>query len=87
VPARATAHRIATLLVALVAAPAWAQSVTLDEKGPTTIDAERLEGVGDVDVTARGEAEIKQDELTIFGEVLRYNREFHFTIFDLSSLN
>jgi LPS-assembly protein len=76
VPARAMAHRIAMLLVALAAAPAWAQSGTPDEKGPTTIDAERLEGVGDVDVTARGEAEIKQDELTIFGQVLRYNREF-----------
>jgi len=77
------AHRIATLLVVLIAAPAWAQSVAPgaqsgppEEKGPTTIDAERMEGVGEVDVTARGDAEIKQDELTIFGEVLRYNREF-----------
>ena len=70
------AYRIATLIVALGAAPAWAQSPAPEEKGPTTIDAERMEGVGEVEVTARGNAEIKQDELTIFGDVLRYNREF-----------
>jgi LPS-assembly protein len=76
VPARAIAYRIATLIAALAAAPAWAQSATPEEKGPMTIDAQRLEGVGDVEMEARGSAEIKQDELTIFGDVLRYNREF-----------
>ena len=70
-------YRIATLVVALLAvASARAQSGTAEEKGPTTIDAERIEGVGELDVTARGSAEIKRGELTIFGDVLRYNREF-----------
>jgi LPS-assembly protein len=69
--------RFATLIVALLAvAPAYAQSGTAEEKGPTTIDAERIEGVGEFEVTARGSAEIKQGDLTIFGETLRYNREF-----------
>ena len=45
------------------------------EKGPMTIDAERMDGVGELEMTARGNAEIKQDEMTIFGEFLKYNRE------------
>ncbi len=76
------AHRHAALL-ALVAAAApvlaqtgGAQPAAVEEKEPTTIDAERIEGVGELDVTARGNAEIKQDDLNIFGDVLRYNREF-----------
>ena len=70
-------HRFATFAVALVvAAPAWAQSGPAEEKGPMTIDAERIEGVGELELTARGNAEIKQDELTIFGDTLKYNREF-----------
>lgn len=69
--------RLATLAVALLAAaPALAQSGASEEKGPTTIDAEQLEQIGDFEVTARGNAEIRQEELVIFGDVLRYNREF-----------
>ncbi len=69
--------RHATLVVALLAAaPVLAQSGTAEEKGPTIVDAERLEGVGDVEMTAHGSAEIRQDELIIFGDVLKYNREF-----------
>ena len=66
-------HRFATLAIALVAAaPALAQQAAQS----TTVDAERIEGVGDLEVTARGNAEIKRGELTIFGDVLRYNQEF-----------
>ena len=51
------AYRFSTLALALVAAaPALAQSVA-DEKGPTTVDAETIEGIGDLEVTARGGAE------------------------------
>jgi LPS-assembly protein len=32
--------------------------------------------VSDLEVSARGNAEIRRDDLTIFGETLRYNREF-----------
>jgi LPS-assembly protein len=63
------------LLAFFLAAPALAQTVPPAE-APITIDAERIEGVGDLEVTARGSAEIRQEDFTIFGEVLRYNREF-----------
>ncbi len=46
------------------------------EKGPMFIDAERLEGVMDIEMTARGRAELRQDDMTIFGEVLRMNEEY-----------
>ncbi|MBV8031716.1 MAG: LPS-assembly protein LptD, partial [Betaproteobacteria bacterium] len=79
-------QRLAMLAVALVttlAAPARAQ-ITLppppaaaakDEQGPTTIDAERLDGVGEIEMTARGNAEFKQGDMTVFGDYLKYNRE------------
>ena len=74
-------HRHAALLaLAVAAAPVFAQTgpapAPVEEKQPTTIDAEKIEGVGELDVTARGNAEIKQEDLNIFGDVLRYNREF-----------
>ena len=40
-----------------------------------TIDAERMDGVGEFEMTARGSAELKQEDMTIFGEFLKYNRE------------
>jgi LPS-assembly protein len=69
-------YRFATLAAALVAAaPVLAQDAGSDEPGRTTIDAERIEGVSDLEVSATGAAEIRRDELRIFGESLRYNRE------------
>lgn len=47
-------------------------------KGPTFIDAERIDGVGGIEVTARGKAEIRQDDQTIFGDYLKLNRETGF---------
>jgi LPS-assembly protein len=41
-----------------------------------TIDAERIDGIGELEVTARGAAEINQGDLTIFGDYLKYNQEF-----------
>ncbi len=38
------------------------------EKGPISIDADRIEGVLDIEVSARGKAELRQDERTIFGD-------------------
>lgn len=46
------------------------------EKGPTTIDAERIEGVGGQEVTARGKVELRQDDTVIFSDFLKYNQEF-----------
>ena len=68
--------RVALLALCLTS-PALAQSVSLeDEQGVTVIDAERIEGVGDLEVTARGNAEIQRGDVNIFGETLRYNAEF-----------
>jgi LPS-assembly protein len=71
------AFRFATLALALAAAmPAVAQTAKPDpEADRTTIEAEVIEGVSDLEVTARGSAEIRRDDITIFGELLRYNRE------------
>jgi len=69
--------RFATLAVALlVAAPAFAQTQTKPPvQEPTTIDAEVIEGVSDIEVTARGNAEIRRGDTVIFGDTLRFNRE------------
>jgi len=78
--------RLATLAAALaVASLAAAQGQGLrvppgkpgDFTGVTTIDAEAIEGVGDLEVTASGKAEIRRDDLSIFGDKLRINREFN----------
>ena len=69
-------YRVA-LLALYFSVPALAQSVPpAQAQGATTVDAETIEGVGDLEVTARGNAEIRRDELTIFGDLLRYNSEF-----------
>ena len=46
------------------------------EKGPTTIDAERIEGVMDIETSASGRAELRQDETAIFGDRVKLNQEF-----------
>jgi LPS-assembly protein len=68
--------RTATLAAALAAAAAaFAQAPGGDEKDPTTIDARSIEGISDIEVTARGAAEIRRGDTAVFGEMLRYNRE------------
>jgi len=69
-------HRLALAVALAVAVPAAAQTTPGEAKGSITVDAQSIEGVGDLEVTARGNAEIRRGEVTIFGEVLRYNREF-----------
>src|SRR5437868_10585606 len=63
--------RLATLALALAAAGSAAA-----QSDPTTVDAQKIEGVSDLEVSARGSAEIQHGEITVFGEFLRYNREF-----------
>jgi LPS-assembly protein len=71
------AMRFAMLAAALAAAaPAAAQSEPPAEADRTTIEADVIEGVSDLEVSGRGNAEIRRDDMTIFGESLRYNREF-----------
>lgn len=47
------------------------------EKGPTTLDAQRIDGVMDIEVSGSGKAELKQDDTTIFGEQIKFNQEFN----------
>ncbi|HYD57589.1 MAG TPA: LPS-assembly protein LptD [Burkholderiales bacterium] len=51
-------------------------AATPEAQAPTTLDAERIEGVGDLEFSAQGAAELTQDEMRIFGDSLRYNQEF-----------
>jgi LPS-assembly protein len=51
-------------------------AATPQEEGATVIDAESIEGVGDLEATARGSAELRRDDATIFGDMLRFNAEF-----------
>ncbi len=74
--------RIAMLALALAAAgAASAQTGAGDARGAdadldrTVVEADVIEGVSDLEVTARGNAEINRDDLSIFGDLLRYNRE------------
>src|SRR5476649_1838716 len=52
------------------------QSAAPKEKGPTTIDAERIEGVMDIEISGSGKAELRQDETAIFGDRIKLNQEF-----------
>lgn len=81
--------RLVAWLCLLGAAPlAWPQGLVLPPqavpagpqaprtKGPTTIDAEKIEGVAELEVTARGRVEFQREDLTIYSEFLRFNQEF-----------
>jgi LPS-assembly protein len=69
-------YRVA-LLALWFALPAFAQTAApADEEAGTVIEAERIEGVDDIEITARGDAEIRRDELNLFGQTLRFNSEF-----------
>jgi LPS-assembly protein len=57
-------------------APGPAQPQPARPKGPTTIDAERIEGVSELEVTARGRVEFQREDLTIYSELLRLNQEY-----------
>ena len=71
------AFRLAPLALALAAAaPAAAQTGKPDpEADRTIIEADVIEAVSDLEVSARGNAEIRRGDMTIFGETLRYNSE------------
>jgi LPS-assembly protein len=73
-----SAVRFATLILAFVPALAAAQAgaTATPPKGATTIDAERIESASELEVTARGRVELRRDDLNVFSDFLRYNREF-----------
>jgi len=57
-----------------VAAPKPAPGAA--QQGPTTIDAEKIDGISELEVTARGKVELKRDDVNVFSDFLRYNQEF-----------
>lgn len=59
-----------------ITAPAAAPAAEAKPKAPTKIEAEKIEGVSELEVTARGKVEFQREELTIYAEYLRYNQEF-----------
>ena len=72
---------LAALLFLLSGAQfAWAQApapaAAPKPKGPTTIDAQSIEGVSELEVTARGRVEFQREDLTVYSEFLRFNQEF-----------
>jgi len=80
VPARLAALLIlafgAPLAVAQAPSPAAKPAAAAVQKGPTTIDAEKIDGISELEVTARGKVELKRDEVNVFSDFLRYNQEF-----------
>jgi LPS-assembly protein len=55
----------------------WGQApAPAKPKGPTTIDAQSIEGVSELEVTARGRVEFQREDLTVYSEFLRFNQEF-----------
>jgi len=73
--------RLAALLILSAgaqAAPAQAPASAQEPrtKGPATIDAQSIEGVAELEVTARGRVEFQREDLTIYSEFLRFNQEF-----------
>ena len=58
--------RFATLAFALaaVAAASAASAQTATDTDRTTVEADVIEGVGDIEVTARGSAEITRDDMS-----------------------
>ncbi len=73
-PARPLATRVAGSVALLFALAAAAQTDAAKE--PATIDAQSIEGISGLEVTARGGVEFKQGEFEVYAEYLKFNREF-----------
>jgi LPS-assembly protein len=73
-PARQRAARVAGCAALLVALPVAAQSPVTED--PATIDAQSIEGIAGLEVTARGGVEFRQGATAIYADYLRFNREF-----------
>ena len=69
--------RIAAFLVLLSGTQlAWAQAGAPAARGPARIEAQSIEGVSELEVTARGRVEFQREDLSVYSEFLRYNQEF-----------
>ena len=79
-PARGPRLLAALLLSLAACAAARAQGpasspVLRATEGATTIDAQKIEGISDIEVTATGSVELRRDETSIFTDYLKYNQE------------
>jgi len=66
-----SAARFAPLLFALCAG-----ALAQQPEEPVTIDAESIEGISGLEVTARGGVEFRQDSASVYADYLKFNREF-----------
>ncbi|HEX5092085.1 MAG TPA: LPS-assembly protein LptD [Burkholderiales bacterium] len=73
-PARELARRVAGCVVLMLSAAALAQTPEPGE--PATIDAQSIEGISGLEVTATGSVEFRQGEFSVLADFLRFNREF-----------
>jgi LPS-assembly protein len=73
-PARELATRVAGCAALLVAAAAAGQAPLPDD--PATIDAQSIEGISGLEVTATGSVEFRQGDFAVLADYLRLNREF-----------
>ena len=73
-PARSPVLRVAGCVPLLFAFAAAAQPEP--SKDPATIDAQSIEGISGLEVTARGGVQFRQGDVSIYAEYLKYNREF-----------
>ncbi|MGH8707651.1 MAG: LPS-assembly protein LptD, partial [Burkholderiales bacterium] len=70
---RQRAARVAGCVPLLIALAAGAQEPA---KEPATIDAQSIEGISGLEVTARGGVEFRQGDFQVYAEYLKFNREF-----------
>src|SRR6185369_4373398 len=79
--AQFTSARFAAFLILLCCASMASPQVAAPAKPPkpqepSTIQADSIEGVAELEVTARGRVEFQREDLTIYAEFLRLNQEF-----------
>ena len=55
---------------------AQAVAPAVKSQGPATIDAQSIEGVSELELTARGAVEFQRDDVTVYSDLLRFHQEF-----------
>ncbi len=73
-PARELARGVAGCAALVLSGAVWAQSPEAGE--PATIDAQSIEGIAGLEVTATGSVEFRQGEFSVLADFLRFNREY-----------
>jgi len=74
-PARPRAARVAGCALLAAAAQAFAQAPA-DKLPPATIDAQSIEGISGLEVTASGNVEFRQGDTEVYADHLKFNREY-----------